>query len=753
MFRTRAALSALLIGVLVLSGTAAPAQTPARTTPAAAPSGAAGTIAAIRVEGNQRIEAATVRSYMLVQPGDPFNSDQLDRSLKTLYATGLFSDVRLVREGNTLIVHVVENPLVNRIAFEGNRKLNDDQLRGQLQLRPRSVFTPAIAQADRQHLLNLYAHSGRFAARVDVKIVKLPQNRVNVVFEINEGPTTLVSRIAFVGNHAFSENRLREVIESREERWWRFLSTSDSYDPQRVDFDKELLRRFYLKNGYADFQVVNASAELAPDRSAFFVTFTVSEGPRYRVAKVTVNSTLPHVTSAALASTVDISAGDWYDGDAVERNVQALTDAVQNRGIAFVEVKPRISRDPKKHTVDLVFDVSEAPRVYVERIDIVGNTRTEDQVIRREFRIAEGDAFNAALIRRSRQALQDLNYFESVGVSQGPGSAPDRTVLTTTINEKATGELTLGGGYSTDVGALANVGLREKNFLGTGIDAGINGIIAQLESSIDLSITDPYFLGRNIVAGSDIFYVNNNLQYDLGVQRAALRPRAAHRLQLQRPSAPVLDLFGGQPRRLWGCQLRQPLCRRDAGREFGLADRPDADGGLSRQRSRSALRLGGPRGRRLRRARRFGELRARKARRGVLSPARIAGRQPRLGVGDTRGIGYLSPIGQPESIVDRFFLGGDNLRGFLDAGAGPHAIPVNPGEFADSIGGRFIWTQSTELRFPLPLSPDLGLSGRTFADIGALSVVKRLSPARRSPTTPARAWAWAWACRGSRRSA
>ncbi len=412
------------------------------------------TIRAITIEGNQRIEAGTIRSYMLVSPGDPFNPDRLDRSLKTLYATGLFQDVNLSRQGDTLVVKVIENPIVNRIAFEGNHKLTDEQLRSELQLRPRAVFTPALARADRQRILDAYAKKGRFDARVEPKIVRLDQNRVDVVFEINEGKSTLLSQIAFVGNHAFSEDRLREVVNSREGRWWRFLSTSDTYDPERVNFDKELLRRFYLKNGYADFEVTDATAELSPDRSAFFLTFTLNEGERYKVGKVTVNSQLPKLKGEDVLSDVQLEAGDWYDGDAVERSVQAITDDVQNRGYAFVEVKPRISRDKEKHTVDLVFDVGEGPRVYVERIDIQGNTRTEDKVIRREFRLAEGDAFNAAAIRRTRQRLQDLGYFSSVNITPSPGSAPDKAILTTNVEEKATGELTLGGGYSTDAGFL-----------------------------------------------------------------------------------------------------------------------------------------------------------------------------------------------------------------------------------------------------------------------------------------------------------
>ena len=447
---------------------------------------------------------------MLVQPGDPFDADRLDRSLKTLYATGLFQDVRLTRDGDTLVVHVVENPLVNRVAFEGNHKLTDDQLRPEMQLKPRAVFTPALAEQDRQHILDLYAKRGYYNARVDPQVIRLDQNRVDVVYQINDGSVTLISKIVFVGNHAFSENRLSEVINSREERWWRFLSTSDEYDPERLNFDKELLRRFYLKNGYVDFEMLSAKSELAPDRSGFFLTFNIHEGERYRVGKITINSQLRNLNGDDLRGALEIDEGDWYDGDAVGRTVDAMELDVHNRGYAFVEVKPRIDKDPEKHIVDLTFDVGEGPRVYVERIDIVGNTRTKDKVIRREFRLAEGDALNAEAVRRSRQRLQDLNYFNSVNISTAPGSAPDKAVLTTTVDEKATGELTLGGGYSTDAGALLDIGLSEKNLIGTGITAGINGVLAQKRSSITGSVTDPYFLDRNLVVGGDVFLIQTN---------------------------------------------------------------------------------------------------------------------------------------------------------------------------------------------------------------------------------------------------
>ena len=426
----------------------------------------------VQVEGNARIEAGTIRSYMLLGPGDPFNADRIDRSLKTLYATGLFSDVKLHREGSALVVSVVENPLVNRVAFEGNHKLGDDQLKPVVQLRSRAVYTPTQAAADRQSLLDFYARHGRFAATVEPKVIRLPDNRVDVVFEINDGPSTLISRITFIGNHAFGEAALREVIDSRQAIWWRFLSTSDNYDADRMNYDKELLRRFYLKNGYVDFAVEASNAELSPDRKSFFVTYTLHEGPRYRLSKVSIDSKLANFTEASLLHDVELSKGDWYDGDAVERSVQAISDDVQARGQPFVEVHPNISRDPAKHTVDLKFDVIQGPRVYVERIDIVGNTRTEDKVIRREFRLAEGDSFNAGAVRRSRQRLQDLGYFNTVDITTAPGSTADKAILTTTVDEKSTGEFTIGGGYSIVFFDLVNIVMLYIIFVGSGIDAG-----------------------------------------------------------------------------------------------------------------------------------------------------------------------------------------------------------------------------------------------------------------------------------------
>ena len=689
----------------------------------ARPSNAGDTIQAIKISGNQRIEEGTISSYMLVQPGDTFDPDRIDRSLKTLYATGLFQDVQLSRDGNTLLVKVVENPIVNRIAFEGNHKLNDETLRAVLQLRTRAVFTPQLAAADRQRLLDLYAKRGRFAASVEPKIVRLDQNRVDVVFEVNEGETTLVSRIAFVGNHAFGENRLREVINSREQAWFRLLSSSDEYDPERINFDKELLRRFYLKNGYADFEVKSAVAELTPDRRAFFVTFTIDEGEQYKIGKVTVESKLRNLNGADLRPLVPISTGDTYDGDAVEKTSNALQDSVQSRGYAFVEVKPEISRDKAKKTVDLVFQVGEGPRVYIERLDIVGNTRTKDKVIRREFRLAEGDAFNAATVRQSRQRLQDLGYFNSVTVTPSQGSAPDKAIVTANVDEKATGELSLGGGYSTDSGALLQAGLRERNLVGTGIDAGINGILAQKSSQVNLSVTDPYFLDRNLVAGFDLFQVRTNNQdvaaYDERRTGGSLRLGYEFNEHLRQAwtyslvDRNVYNVQSGASVYITNQAGTSLLSQLGQTITIDYRDsRTDPHAGFIIRLGTDFAGIGG----------------SERYARGKIDTTYFIPLESLTGDSDwsiaiTGGAGYLEQLGRQERIIDRFFLGGDNLRGFQSGGAGPHAQGPNS---IDSIGGRFIYTQSTELRFPLPISQDLGLSGRAFVDVGGLAQVNSL---------------------------
>ena len=584
-------------------------------------------------------------------------------------------------------------------------------------MRPRAVFTSALAEADRQHILSLYAKRGYYDATVEPKIIHLDQNRVDVVFQINDGSATLISKIVINGNKAFSQDRLTEIINSRESRWWRFLSTSDQYDPERLAYDRELLRRFYLKSGYADIEITDASAELSPDRKGFFLSFTVKEGPRYKVGKITINSQLRHLTETDLQSTLQLHTGDWYDGDAIGRTADLIEVAVHNRGYAFVDVKPRVNRDTEKHTVDLTFDVGEGPRVYVERIDIVGNTRTEDKVIRREFRLAEGDPYNAESIRRTKTQLTDLGYFQNVDIATNPGSASDKAILNTTINEKATGELSFGGGYSTDAGALVDIGLAEKNLVGTGINASINGVLAQRRSSVSASVTDPYFLDRNLVAGADVFLIQSqNLgtePYDERRAGFALRVGYAYNEHLRQTWS-----YSLVNRNVFNVALgASPFILNESGTtllsqisQVLTLDYRDSKvyphSGYVVEAGTDFAGIGGDA--------RFirGNLNA-----AYYIPLEHLLGNPDWGIKLGGSTGYMDLLpGGREEIIDRFFLGGDNLRGFQTGGAGPHDQRTG-----DPLGGRFIWTQTTELRFPLPVSPDLGLNGRAFIDVGGLT--------------------------------
>ncbi len=718
---------------------ASPGSAPAR--PAVAQPIPAGAIQTIKVIGNQRIEEGTIRSYMLLQVGDGFDADRGDRSLKALYGTGLFQDVKLDRDGDALVVRVQENPIVNRVAFEGNKKLTDAMLTPEMKLRPRGVFTPAAAQQDRRRILDLYAAKGRFAARVEPKIIRLDQNRVDVVYEIVDGDTTLIGRIAFVGNNNFSESRLLETVNTRESAWWRFLSSSDLYDPDRITFDKELLRRYYLKNGYADFQVVDATAELAPDRSAFFVTYTLNEGSRYRIGKVSANVKLRNITNEDVQQDIPIDADDWYDGGAVERATEALDKALRARGYTFVEVQPRITRDRAKKTVDLVFDVNEGPRIFVESIDIVGNTRTKDKVIRREIRIAEGDAFNAAALRRSRQRLSDLGYFEQgTGVNMTPsiGSKPDRAVITTQVREKATGEFSIGGGFSTDIGALIDLGLKERNLLGTGIEAGINGVLAQRRSSILLSVTDPYFLDRNLIAGVDLFHIQTNnidiaqyMERRVGFAYKLGYAVNEHLSQLWTYSLISREVFNVGP---FASIYIKDLSGKSLLSQVGTTVTIDYRDSRLTPRNGFMIRGG------LDYAGIGGDAKFARAKidaAAYLPLDRFTGNTD-WGLAFQAGIGRLFNLDQQELIIDRFFLGGENMRGFALGGAGPHVVPTTgpPATYADSLGGRLIWTSTAEFRFPLPIPGDLGLAGRTFVDVGVLSEANFISGVCKSGPCP-----------------
>jgi len=677
----------------------------------------AGTVADIRIEGAERIEPETIRSYLLIQPGDAWDDELVDKSLKALFATGLFADVNLSRAGNTLVVKVVENPIINRIAFEGNSKISEKDLTAEIQLRPRVVYTRARVQNDVTRILDLYRRHGRFGATVEPKVIQLSENRVDLVFEINEGEFTGVRGINFVGNHQYSDSKLRGIIQTKESRWYRFLSTDDTYDPDRLTYDRELLRRFYLTEGYADFRVVSAVAELTPDRNGFIITFTLDEGDRYRFGKVDVNIKLKDVPAEEILPLLKIHTGDWYDAEAVEKSISALTDALGNRGYAFVEIKPNITRNREDHTVDITFDVQEGPQVYVERIDIVGNVRTLDKVIRRELQLVEGDAFNTTKMQRSQQRIKNLGFFKKVEVTNNPGSAPDKTVVTAEVEEQSTGELSLGIGFSTTDGPLADVNIRERNFLGRGQDLRIGTVVSLRSQQVDLSFTEPYFLDRNIAAGFDIFEIKTSPTANFfsgitppyqqfsygGALRAGYQitdnlrqtlkytARSDNITDLQPNTSLFIVLESGQHTT---SELGQVLLydRRD--------DRLEPSSGYYASIGNDFAGVG------------FGVDYVRNK----VSAGYYYSVFPEWVLSLTGEAGYIFGWnGQQVLLQDRFFVGGDNLRGFQSAGIGPRDSVSG-----DALGGQKYYLGSVTLGVPLGLPKEFGISGRVFTDFGTL---------------------------------
>ena len=472
----------------------------------------------IVVQGNRRVEAETVRSYFKPGPGGQLGPAQIDEAIHALYATGLFEDVRIDHSGGRMVVTVVENPVINQVAFEGNKKAKDEQLKAEIQSKPRGTLSKPAVQADVQRIIEIYHRSGRFDVSVDPKIIDLPNNRVNLVFEIKEGAKTGVKDIRFVGIKAFSSGRLMDIIKTSESNWLSFLQTTDIYDPDRVEADRDLLRRFYLKHGYADVRIVSAVGEYDPAKKGFIVTFTIDEGAQYHFGTVDVVSNVHAISPASLRNSLKVSSGSVYNADLVEKSVEAMTIEAAKHGYAFANVHPRGDRDFQKKIINIAFVVEEGTRAYIERINIHGNTRTRDYVIRREFDIGEGDAYNRALIDRAERRLKNLDYFKTVKITNEPGSAPDRVVVNVNVEEKSTGEFSISGGYSTANGFLAEVSVADRNLMGRGEFAKASVSYGQYSRGFNLSFVEPYLLGYRMAGGIDLFarqsFATSYVSYD-----------------------------------------------------------------------------------------------------------------------------------------------------------------------------------------------------------------------------------------------
>lgn len=667
------------------------------------------TIQSVEVRGAQRVDPGTVLSYMLIKEGDPFDPRRIDRSLKSLFATGLFADISLRREGGTLVVNVVENPVINRIAFEGNSAFENETLESEVSLRPRVIYTRTKVQDDVRRLLTIYRQSGRFSASIEPKLIQLEQNRVDLVFEINEGEKTKVRNVRFVGNKEFDDGRLQEVIQTKETAWWRIFSSDDVYDPDRLNLDSELLRRFYLSNGYADFKVNTAIAELTPNKSDFFITFGIEEGERYQFGTVEVDARLKDLDPVDVKAAIEVDDEDWYSAEEIEDTVDRLTEVVGTLGYAFVDVRPRINRDRENRKINVTYVINEGPRVFVEKINIAGNVRTLDKVIRREFRLVEGDAFNASKLRRSRTRIRNLGFFETVDVEQIPGSAPDKTILNATVEEKPTGQITLGAGFSSEVGVLGDIQLQERNFLGKGQNLKIQLQIAAEASQIDLGFTEPYFLDRELSAGFDVFRTARDLQdtssFDL--ERTGFRLRSGYRIiedlqQTWRYMFRLTDISNVDDDASTLIQAQEGSETQSQISHIISYDKRDKifqpTSGYLVQFETDLAGLGGS-------VRHF---------RNTASASTFYPLADQWVVSLTGKAGLISELGDDILLSERYFVGGNDIRGFETAGIGPRDTATD-----DALGGEWMYAGSLGLKFPTGLPPELGVSGRIFTDFGS----------------------------------
>lgn len=708
---------------LAQQATPAPAQAPAAAaqTPQvqmAQPEAERAAVNRIVVRGNQRIDQTTVLSYLPIQPGDTIDAVTIDVAVRTLSRTGLFADVQIGLQANgDLIVEIAENPIINQVTFEGNKALAEKKLRDEVTIRPRGIYTRARVQEDVGKIVELYRLSGRISATVTPKLVQLEQNRVDVVFEIDEGPETGIAAVTFLGNTAFSDSDLRQVMVTKQSAWWRLFSSNDNYDPNRIDYDREQLRKFYTNRGYYDFRILSSVAELKPDNSAFGVTVTVDEGDRYNFGEIKVVTENDRLNADFLQMLLPIRSGDLYESDRIQAAVDTLTFAAGSAGYAFVEINPTYRADPETDTVNVTFNVREGQRVYIDRINVVGNTRTLDSVIRRELMVGEGDAFNRSLVERSRNNLRALGFFKDVKIEETRGSAPDRSVVNVTVEEQPTGELSVGAGFSSVDSFVLNLGITERNFRGRGQNVVARAEWGSLRQQIDFRFTEPKFLGRDVRAGFDLFHMRYDLSkyssYDyrstgggvrityplngyasfsaryflkddevvipfgycggVGAGSSALcdqagsyiNSSAGYTLLVNRLNDPV------RPTRGWSASLRQDFA--GIGGDVNYI-KTEADASW------------------------------------------YYGIRPNWVVSVQGQTGYVSGwSGDPIRINDRFFKGGNTFRGFETAGMGARDLTTT-----DALGGNFYAIGTVELTVPNYLPDEYGIKTSLFADFGTI---------------------------------
>jgi outer membrane protein insertion porin family len=720
-------------------------------------------VPSIQVEGNRRVEVETVRSYFRPDSGGRLDQAQIDDGLKALIETGLFQDVKITQTNGRVLVAVIENPVIGRLAFEGNKKVKDEQLSAEIQSKPRGTLSRPMVQSDAQRIADIYRRSGRYDVRVTPEFIEQPNNRVDLVFTIVEGSKTGVKSVDFIGNNAYSSYRLKDIIKTHESNLLSFLGSGDVYDPDRVEADRDLIRRFYLKNGFADVQVVAALTEYDPDKNGFLVTFKIEEGQQYRVASVEFQSSIATLDPNTLHSFSRVSVGSLYNGEALEKSVEEMQIEASRRGYAFAMVRPRGDRNFEAHTVSIVFTVDEGPRSYIERIDIRGNTRTRDYVIRREFDLSEGDAYNRALVDRAERRLKNLDFFKTVKLVTEPGSSSDRVILIVDLEEKSTGDFSISGGYSTTDGALAEVSISERNFLGRGLFAKASVTYGQYARGASLSFVEPYLLDYRVALGLDVSYreqlANDYVSYS--TTTLGFSPRLGFALRE--------DLSLQLRYSLYQQSITLPSilnnCNNLAGPAFfptptyistvlgGVDPTGNAQAGLlpgclsdgeSSLPVRQELANGATWTSSLGYSLNYNTLDNNK---NPTDGLLIDFKQDFAGVGgdvsylksaidakyytplvaDIVGVihaqgGMLNSMGSQLRMLDQFQMGPNLVRGFAPNGIGPRDLTFYPYTGSgDALGGTKYWGVSAELQMPFWFLPkEVGLKGAVYADAGSL---------------------------------
>ena len=678
----------------------------------------------VQIEGNERIEPETILSFANVTHGVEVSAGDVNDALQRLQNSGLFESVEVTPRGNTLVIRVKEWPTINQISFEGNRRIKDDMLAEVTQSQARRVYSPALAETDAAAIAQAYSQQGRLAARVTPKIIPRNGNRVDLVFEVREGDVTEIERVGFTGNRAFSDRRLRNVLATKQAGMLRTFIQADTYNPERLALDEKLLTDFYRAQGYADFSVQGVASELARERDAYFVTYAITEGPRYRFGRIDTVSEIPGVDAAAFEAQNRVRQGGWYNPEIIDVSIRRMETVALQAGLDFVNIEPRVTRNPRNQTLDLTFALTRGPRVFVERIDIEGNTTTLDQVIRRQFQTVEGDPFNPREIRNSAERVRALGYFADAQVDTREGSSPQQVIVDVNVEEQPTGSLEFGASYGKSAGIGLNMGLSERNFLGRGQEVGVNLSTTKGSRSGVLNFAEPAFLGRDLRFSVGAWYRetdNDNSKYDtrsLGLQTGIEFPiSASGRLDLH------YKLAKDTIRDVDPIHLDEETDEL-VGSSSILVDEAEMGGlwtsALGYRYTYDSRRVGlNPR-----------------------TATKLSFTQDFAGLGgDVKSVTSLLSTGiestawrrnvtlraeleagaihmledQSSRVIDRF--GGQRIRGFESNGIGPRDLKA-PNE--DALGGNYFWVARAEAQFPLGLPEEYGLTGGIFADVGSI---------------------------------